>query len=111
LKARPASVPMTSAGLRICEETPARVRSGAAGNQAAGEGQAKVNNGPPGAGARAYQVAGDRVRGLRVLTDPGGGCLPGHAGRQAGRQESPLPPACISAASFMLRIISKGAER
>jgi len=27
------------------------------------------------------------ARGLRVLTDPGGGCLPGHAGRQVGRHE------------------------
>ena len=36
---------------------------------------------------RAHQVAEDLVRGLRVLTDPGGGCLPGHAGRQAGRHE------------------------
>ena len=57
------------------------------GRGGAGEGEHAVLRGPPGAGARAHQVAEDLVRGLRVLTDPGGGCLPGHAGRQAGRHE------------------------
>jgi hypothetical protein len=92
LKARSASVSMASVGQRICWATPARVQPGAAGNKAAGEGQARVKMpfcaARRGAGARAHQVAEDLVRGgLRVLTDPGGGCLPGHAGRQAGRHE------------------------
>jgi hypothetical protein len=82
---------MTSAGRRICEETPAKVQSSAAGEPGgrggAGDGEHAVLHGPPGAGARADQVAEDLARGLRVLTDPGGGCLPGHAGRQAGRHE------------------------
>jgi hypothetical protein len=37
--------------------------------------------------------------------------LPGHAGRQVGAMKSQMPPVCIFAASFMLRTISKGAER
>ena len=67
------------------------MQSGAAGNQAAGEGQAKVNM--PFCTARRVPVLAllrsrkTLSRGLRVLTDPGGGCWPGHAGRQAGRHE------------------------
>ena len=106
---------MTSAGQRICQETPARVQSGAAGNQAAGEGQAKVNM--PFCTARRVPVLA-LIRSRKTLSAACGSspiqaaaaCRVMPGGR-LGAMKSQLPPVCIFAASFMLRTISKGAER
>ena len=81
------------------------------GRGGAGEGEHAVRRGPPGAGARAHQVAEDLVAACgssRIRAAAACRVMPG--GR-LGAVKSQLPPVCIFAASFMLRTISKGAER